>query len=148
MTKKISIILIILLVTTISYFVFIKFSDDKIIENLRTSWLITQNSFSVKAGESGTYNKPNKVQFISKDTLLVHYDDGLVDHTSILKYKNGAFNELKNVGVLSNFPLSEWQVIVKTYGDQNFSPINYTISMEGGGDYKVLTKTSVNVFVK
>lgn len=125
-------------------------SEDKIISDLHTSWVTTQSKFSSKAGES-TYNQPSKVQFISKDTLLVYYDDGLVDHISVVQYKNGIFTELKNVGVMSTMSMSEWRALVKTYGDQNFSASSYTTSILRNGqlvNYQTLTKVSENVFVR
>src|ERR1035437_5740686 len=59
-------------------------NENGLIQQLLASWKSTQSAFSVKAGESGTYNLPDKIQFISADTMLVHYDDGLVDHISVL----------------------------------------------------------------
>lgn len=126
-------------------------TENKIINDLRTSWMTTQSKFSSKAGESGTYNQPSKVQFISNDNLLVYYDDGLVDHISVVQYKNGTFTELKNVGVMSTMSMGEWQTLVKTYGDQNFSASNYTTSILRNGqfvNYQTLTKVSENVFVR
>jgi hypothetical protein len=126
-------------------------SEDILIKKLLTSWVAIQSKFSSKAGESGTYNQPSKIQFIAKDTFFVYYDDGLVDHISILQFKNGTFVELKNVGVMSNMPLNEWQALVKTYGDQNFSDSNYTTDILRNGkqvSYTELTKVPENVFVK
>jgi hypothetical protein len=130
-------------------------SEDALIKQLLFSWIITQSNFSSKAGESGTYNQPSKVQFIANDTLLAYYDDGLVDHISILQFKNGAFVELKNVGVMSTMSLDEWQTLVMTYGSQNFSVSNYITSILKNGlkngqlvNYEELTKVSENVFVR
>jgi len=126
-------------------------SEDTLIKQLLSSWATTQSKFSSKAGESGTYNQPSKVQFIAKDTFLVYYDDGLVDHISILQFKNGIFVELKNVGVMSTMPLNQWQTLVKTYGDQNFSVSNYATDILRNGkqvSYTELTKVPENVFVR
>ncbi|MDO8569355.1 MAG: hypothetical protein Q7R89_01035 [bacterium] len=126
-------------------------NEDTLIKQLLASWVTIQSKFSSKAGESGTYNQPSKVQFIAKDTFLVYYDDGLVDHISILQFKNGTFVELKNVGVMSTMPINEWQALVKTYGDQNFSISNYTTDILRNGkqvSYTELTKVPENVFVR
>ena len=125
--------------------------EDTLINQLLASWVATQSKFSVKAGESGIYNSPNKVQFIARDTFLVHYDDGLSDHISILQFKNGAVIELKNVVAKSTIPLDEWRALVKNYGDQNFSVSNYTTYILRNGkqiSYTKLTKVPENVFVK
>lgn len=118
-------------------------NENGLIQQLLASWKSTQSAFSVKAGESGTYNLPDKIQFISTDTMLVHYDDGLVDHISVLQLKNDIFTELKNVGVMSTMPLDQWQTLVSTYGDVNYPFSNYQSS-----DYKTFVKVSGNIFVR
>lgn len=126
-------------------------SEDKIVSDLSTSWVATQSKFSSKAGESGTYNQPDKVQFISEDTLLVHYDDGLVDHISVVRHKKGVFTELKNVGVASTLSIGTWQMLVRDYGDRDFSAISYAISIVRNGkmvNFQTLTRVSENVFVR
>jgi len=58
---------------------------------------------------------------------------------------------LKNVGVMSTMPFSEWQALMKTYGDQKFSVANYTTSIVRNGkfvNYTELTKVPENVFVR
>lgn len=125
--------------------------ESKILSHLLISWLTTQSKFSVKAGEGGIYNGPTKVQFISNDTMFVYYDDGLVDHISVLRYGNSVFVELKNIGVMSAMSLTEWQALVKIYGNQNFTPSNYTTGISRNGkyvEYEELTKVSENIFVK
>ncbi|OGZ01917.1 MAG: hypothetical protein A2946_02675 [Candidatus Liptonbacteria bacterium RIFCSPLOWO2_01_FULL_53_13] len=127
------------------------YGEDALIRQLLASWAVTQSKFSAKAGESGTYGSPGQLQFIAKDTLLVYYDDGLVDHTSVLRYKDGAFTELKHVGIMNTMPLNQWEALVKTYGDQNFPASSYTTYVVRDGkfiDYKELTKVPENVFVK
>lgn len=118
-------------------------NENGLIQQLLASWKSTQSAFSVKAGESGTYNSPDKIQFISADTILVHYDDGLVDHISVLQFKNDTFTELKNVGVMSTMPLDQWQTLVSTYGNVNYPFSNYQSS-----DYSSFVKVSGNIFVR
>ena len=118
-------------------------SENQIIQALLVNWKSTQAEFSLKAGESGTFNPPSKIQFISADTMLVYYDDGLVDHVSVVQYKNGIFVELKNVGVMSTMSQSQWQSLVSTYGNSVYDFSNYQSS-----DYKTFTKTSTNIFVR
>jgi hypothetical protein len=118
-------------------------NENGLIQQLLASWKTTQSAFSVKAGESGTYNLPDKIQFISADTILVHYDDGLVDHISVLQFKNDIFTELKNIGVMSTMPLDQWQTLISTYGNVNYPFSNYQSS-----DYKTFVKVSRNIFVK
>jgi hypothetical protein len=146
----------ILLLGVSGYFVFITsspvpVSKDKILSDLGTSWVVTQSKFSSRAGESGTYNQPDRVQFISEDTLLVHYDDGLVDHISVVRYENGAFTELKKFGAASTMSIGAWQMLVKDYGDQDFSAISYATSILRNGkmvNFQTLTRVSENVFVR
>lgn len=42
--------------------------ESQFIQRLLSSWNITQSHFATKAGESGTYNPPSKIQFITDDT--------------------------------------------------------------------------------
>jgi hypothetical protein len=95
------------------------------IDSLIASWRSVSKTFSSKAGESGNFNNPDKIQFISSDTMLVHYDDGLVDHISVVQKKDNSFVELKNIGVKSVIPLDSWVELVKTYGDIHYRPMNY-----------------------
>jgi len=126
-------------------------NENKIISDLRFSWVSTQAKFAVKAGESGTYNQPDKVQFIASTTLIVHYDDGLVDHISVLRYQNGAFTELKNIGVMSTIPQDAWQALVTVYGDSKYPTGSYTTNILRNGkgiEYPELTKVPENIFVR
>lgn len=118
-------------------------SENQIIQTLLVNWKSTQVKFSSKAGESGTFNPPSKIQFISADNMLVYYDDGLVEHISVVQFKNGSFVELKNVGVMSTVSQSQWQSLVSAYGNSIYTPSNYQSS-----DYKTFTKTSTNIFVR
>jgi uncharacterized protein YneF (UPF0154 family) len=118
-------------------------SENELIQKLLTSWKTVQLSFSSKAGESGTFNAPSKIQFISSDTMLVNYDDGLVDHVSVVRYKNNSFTELKNVGVMSTMSMTQWQGIVSTYGNAGYAYSNYQSS-----NYKNFSKVSSNIFVR
>lgn len=126
-------------------------SENKIVSDLLSSWVATQAKFAVKAGESGTYNQPDKIQFISANTLLAHYDDGLVDHISVLRYENNTFAELKNVGVMSAMALDAWQTLVGTYGDSKYPVGSYTTNILRNGrgiEFPELTKVPENVFVR
>ena len=126
-------------------------NENKIISELQSLWVATQAKFAVKAGESGTYNQPDKIQFIASTTLLVHYDDGLVDHISVLRYQNGTFTELKNIGVMSTIPQDAWQALVNVYGDSKYTAGSYTTSILRNGkgiEYPELTKVPENIFVR
>ncbi|TSC59693.1 MAG: hypothetical protein LiPW15_713 [Parcubacteria group bacterium LiPW_15] len=126
-------------------------NENKIISDLLSSWVATQAKFAIKASESGTYNQPNKVQFIASTTLLVHYDDGLVDHISVLRYQNGTLTELKNVGVMSTMPQDAWQALVDVYGDSKYPVGSYTTNVFRNGkgiEYPELTKVPENIFVR
>jgi hypothetical protein len=161
--KKIIIVLVIIIVIILGYFlvrgdiigpylpptpasvptITVSSNENGLIQQLLASWNLTQSKFSLKAGESGTYNLPDKIQFISTDTMLVHYDDGLVDHISVLQFKNDTFTELKNVGIMSTMPLDQWQTLVSIYGNVNYPFSNYRSS-----DYKTFVKVSGNIFVR
>lgn len=117
--------------------------ENDFIQKLLSSWKITQSKFSTKAGESGTFNPPSKIQFISADTVLAYYDDGLVDHISVVQLKNNSFVELKNVGVMSTMTQAQWLTLVNTYGSTNYPVSNYQSS-----DYKTFSKVSSNIFVR
>lgn len=126
-------------------------NENKIVSDLLSSWIATQSKFAVKAGESGTYNQPDKIQFISANTMLAHYDDGLVDHISVLRYENGAFTELKNVGVMSTMALDAWQTLVSAYGDNKYPVGSYTTNILRNGkgiEFPELTKVPENIFVR
>ncbi len=126
-------------------------SENKIVSDLLSSWVATQAKFAVRAGESGTYNQPDKVQFISTNTILAHYDDGLVDHISVLRHKNNTFTELKNVGVMSTMALDAWRALVNLYGDNKYPVGSYTTNILRNGrgiEFPELTKVPENIFVR
>lgn len=126
-------------------------SENKIVSDLLSSWVATQAKFAAKAGESGTYNQPDKVQFISANTLLAHYDDGLVDHISVLRYESRTFTELKNVGVMSTMAPDAWQTLVGVYGDEKYLASSYTTNILRNGkgiEFPELTKVPENIFVR
>lgn len=116
--------------------------EETIINNLLLTWKTTQANFSVKAGESGTYNQPSKIQFISTNTMLVYYDDGLVDHISVIRFDQGSFKELQNVGAMSTMSQSQWQTILNTYGLAGYPVSNYQ-----SNDQRTFIKVVNNIFV-
>jgi hypothetical protein len=118
-------------------------SEDEVIERLLSSWKITQSKFSIKAGESGTYNSPTEIQFISADTMFIHFDDGLVDHISLLQFKDNSFTELKLVGTMSIMSQTEWQDLVNMYGSEGYEVTNYELHTIGE-----IVKVPNNVFVR
>lgn len=120
-----------------------KMNEDKTLTKLINSWEVTQSKFSVKAGESGTYNAPDKVQFISADTVLVHYDDGLVDHISVLRFIGEEFVELKNVGIMNTMPQNQWKALFDMYGDTK-----YKVASLQSNDKGLYVETQKNIFVK
>lgn len=118
-------------------------SEDAIVKRLISGWKPTQSRFSRKAGESGTYNSPDRVQFIAPNVLLVHYDDGLVDLLSVLQFNEGTFSETEVLGSMSRMPSEQWKAVVQIYGDPNYSPQNYE-----EGIYPNLVRVPENVFVE
>gem|GEM_PF-6612242 len=151
--------MVIILLIGVGYFTFVKKSvvnnetvlpimtetptENEVIQLLLSSWKATQSKFVAKAGESGTFNAPSKIQFIAADTMLINYDDGLVDHISILQFQDNSLVELKRVGTMMRLTQSEWQALVKTYGDPAYPVSNYESS-----DYALFTKVAGNIFVK
>lgn len=117
-------------------------NENNLINKLLENWKEVQSKFFIKAGESGTYNAPDKLQFISSDTLLVHYDDGLADHNSVLQFKDDSFVELSFIKnkVRDKIPGDAWKEIVNQYGDKNYSIANYII------DSGVSKKVMDNIF--
>ena len=120
-----------------------KMNEDKTLTRLINSWKVTQSKFSVKAGESGTYNAPDKVQFISADTVLVHYDDGLVDHISVLRFIGEEFIELKNVGVMNTMSQNQWKALFDMYGSTDYNMSNLQSNDKG-----LYIQVAKNIFVK
>lgn len=118
-------------------------NDFEVIQRILSSWTATQKTFVSKAGESGVYNPPSKIQFISPDTTLINYDDGLVDHISVLQFKDNAFKELKHIGMMNKMSSDQWKGLVSSYGSANFEVGNYE-----SGDHKSFTKVSRNIFVR
>jgi hypothetical protein len=152
------IVIIVILLVVIGYITLIKtplvdnqqgnstidvLSEDEVIQKLLSSWKITQSKFSIKAGESGTYNSPTEIQFISADTMFIYYDDGLVDHISILQFKNNLFTELKLVGTMSKMSQTEWQDLVNMYGSEGYQISNY-----GPQPFEEFVKVPNNLFVR
>ena len=156
MSQKILTVILVVCVVTIGYFVYTKTfvsapSERQILSRVFTDWKQIQLQMTPKAGESGIFNHPTKIQFITRDTFFVYYDDGLVDHVSLVKYANGAFLELQYFGTMSAFPEDSWKSIIGIYGNDSYRIANYTTGVSRNGtyiDFKSLTKVPENVFVQ
>jgi hypothetical protein len=149
--KKLIIIAVAGVLLVVCYFVFTKKTSMYIAPDLERSmvnmllknWTDFQSRFAVKAGESGTYNQPNKIQFIAPETVLVHYDDGLNDAISILRFYKSAFLEIKQLGSIDTLPEEKWKAIVKAYGDPNYIIQNFEEGIASS-----MIKVSENIFVR
>ncbi len=155
MYQKILTVILVICVITIGYFVYTKTfvsvpSESQILSRVLSNWKQIQIQLTPKAGESGTFNQPTKIQFITRDIFFVYYDDGLVDHISLLKYANGSFMEIQYFGVMSTFSEQSWKSLIGIYGNDSYHISNYTTGISRNGtyiDFKSLTKVPENVFV-
>lgn len=129
------------------------FSETEIINSLKTNWQTLQASFANRPEHPGTVSwlGPYTVQFIGKNNLLVGYEDGYVASMNILSYKNGEFKTLETFNNRGLFTLSEWQDLVKKYGDSTYPVSSYSINAIRNNEiisFEKLTKVPENVFVK
>lgn len=128
-------------------------TESEILAQLNLDWQTLQTSFANRPEHPGTVSwlGPYTVQFIGKNNLLVGYEDGYVASMNILSYENGDFKTLETFNNRGLFTLSEWQDLVKKYGDPTYPVSSYSINAIRNNEiisFEKLTKVPENVFVK
>jgi len=129
-------------------------SELEIITNLKANWQSIQALISFRPGwppEATIWMNPFSVQFIGKNNLLVGIEDGHTPNIVVLNFDNGKFKVLETFRNQADFTLSDWQNLVRKYGDLFYSPSSYSIDDIQNGkiiSFPDLTKVSENVFLK
>ena len=128
-------------------------TESEILAQLNSDWQSIQATFKNRPGHPGTiaWIGPYMVQFIGRNNLLIDYEDGYVANTAVLNYESGQFKILETFNNHGLFTLSEWQDLVKKYGDPTYPVSSYSINAIRNNEiisFPELTKVPENVFVK
>ena len=128
-------------------------TETEILASLKTNWQIIQTSISFRPTHPGTtaWLSPYSVQFIGNNNLFVSFEDGYSVGMAVLNFTNGQFKILETFKNQGEFPLVDWQNLVKKYGDASYSISTYTVSLMRNNEivsFQELTKVPENVFVK
>ncbi|MDO8676185.1 MAG: hypothetical protein Q7K16_00800 [Candidatus Azambacteria bacterium] len=134
------------------------FSESEIIASLKTNWQSIQASVPFRPAYHNQvedakkiWSNPNAVQFIGKNNVLVRFEDDNNAHVAVFNFNGGKFNFSEVFKNQSEFTLSDWQNLVKKYGDTSYSVSTYTGDLVRNKQivsFPDLTKVSENIFVK
>ena len=131
-------------------------SESEIIARLKTDWQSVQVLIPFRPvyhnqaeNAAKIWRTPSAVQFIGKNNVLVRFEDDNNVHVAVFNGSKFNLSEVfKNQG---EFTLSDWQNLVKKYGDSSYSVGTYTTSLIRNKQivsFPDLTKVSENIFVK
>lgn len=129
------------------------FSETEIIASLKTNWQSIQSLIPFRPGHPSTlaWLSPDSVQFVGKNNLFVRFEDGYNPGIAVLNFDGSKFKILETFKNQGDFTLSDWQNLVKKYGDSSYPVSTYTISLLRNKEivsFQDLTKVSENVFLK
>ena len=128
-------------------------SEIEIITSLKNNWPSIQASIPFRPTHPGTtaWLSPYSVQFIGNNNLLVNFEDGYNPGMAVLNFADSQFKILETFKNQGEFPLVDWQNLVKKYGDVSYFVSTYTVSLLRNNEivsFQELTKVPENVFVK
>jgi len=134
------------------------FSESEILASLKTNWQSTQTlitfrpSYHNQAEDAKkVWRNPSTVQFIGKNSVLVRFEDDNNVHVAVFNFNGSKFSLLEVFKNQSEFTLTDWQNLVKKYGDTSYSLSTYTTGLIRNKQivsFPDLTKVSENIFVK
>lgn len=153
---------VVLLVISVGYFAWSKSPiqnegnpkfEAEIIVDLKSNWQSIQAEIPFRPSHPSTtaWLSPDSVQFISGITLLVRFEDGYNPSIVVLNFDNDQFKVFDTFQNQADFTLSDWQNLVKKYGDSSYALSTYTTSLVRNKEivsFPDLTKVPENVFVK
>ncbi len=130
-----------------------QYSESETITTLQNNWGVIQDLVPVRPGHPGTlvWGKPVAVQFIGKNNILAVFEDGYNPCISVINFEKGEFKILETFKNQGDFAQSDWQNLVKKYGDTSYSVATYSIGVIRNKEYvgfEKLTKVTENVLVK
>jgi hypothetical protein len=99
----------------------------------------------------GVWRKPNAVQFIGSENVLVRFEDDNNVSVAVLNFKEDKVVVLEVFKNQGDFTLSDWQKILNKYGEKSYLIETYTTSLIRNNqivNFTDLTKVSENIFTK
>lgn len=117
-------------------------TEQAVIQQLQAQWQSISNSVPFSLTLGGTAWGLDAVQFIGNSRILVQFEDGHVVHTAILEYADHRFKVMRSFPE-PDFPHSDWEQVVKRYGDLRYAISNYSWNSNSGS----FTSVSENVFI-
>lgn len=129
-------------------------SDQEIIDKLKTNWHSIQGAIPFRPGHPlttawGLFS----FQLLPGGILLVEFEDGYNPGIAVLRldFVSDQFKILETFQNQGDFTLSEWQNLLKKYGDSSYTVSTYTMDLVRNKEivsYQDFTKVPENIFVK
>lgn len=132
-------------------------TESDIIASLKANWQSVQAlvpsrpSYSQDKSGTNVWQTPYIVQFIGKDNILIEIEDDNNAHVVVLHSNGNQFGLLEFFKNQYNFTLSDYQSLVKKYGDSSYETSTYTIGLVRNKEtimFPNLTKVPENIFLK
>ena len=128
-------------------------SEQSIITSLKANWQSIQANIPFRPTHPGTiaWGGLYTVQFIGENVLIVSFEDGYNPGIAVLNFKDGKFNILETFKNQADFEFSDWENLVKKYGESSYPISTYTLSVLRGKEivsFQTLTKVPENVFLR
>ncbi len=117
-------------------------TEQAVIQQLKAQWQSISKSvpFSPILGSTAWWL--DAVQFIGNSRILIQFEDGHVVHGALLAYADNRFKVIRSFPE-PDFSYSDWEQVVKRYGDLNYAISTYSWN----SDSRSYTRVSENVFI-
>lgn len=158
------IVVIVAIITVGGYFIFVKksepaiFSELEILTNLKANWQSIQTLIPFRPAYHNQiedakkiWRSPKTVQFIGRNSVLVRFEDDDQVHVAVFKFDDSKFDLLEVFKNQGEFILSEWQNLVKKYGNIDYLVSTYTTDLVRNKQivsFQDLTKVPENIFIR
>lgn len=117
-------------------------TEQAIIQQLQAQWQSISNSVPFSPTLGSTAWGLDAVQFIGNSRILMQFEDGHVVHAALLEYADHRFKLIRSFPE-PDFSYSDWEQVVKRYGDLNYAISNYRWNSHS----RSYTRVSENVFI-
>ena len=117
-------------------------AEQALIQELQSQWQSISNSIPVSPTLGSRVWELDAVQFIGNSRMLMQFEDGHVVNAAILEYADHLFKVIHSFPE-SDFSYSDWEQVVKQYGDPKYAISNYAWSSAS----RSYAKVSENVFI-
>jgi len=116
--------------------------EQAVIQQLQAQWQSISNSIPFPLTLVSTAWGLDAVQFIGNSRILLQFEDGHVVHTLILEYADHRFKVIRFFPE-PDFSYSDWEQVVKRYGDSRYAISNYNWNSKSNS----YTRVSDNAFI-